>query len=135
MPFWKCYYHVVWTTKYRQPRITPPMETVIHEAIQKKCRQLGCELLAMNGTADHIHVALSIPPTQNAAYIVGQIKGAASREVNRTFQDDERFEWQEGYGLLTFGEKVMPKVIEYIAEQKSRHQNNSTHQYMERFDE
>jgi len=135
MPFWKCYYHVVWATKNRQPNLTPPMEIVIHGAIRQKCQQLGCEVLAINGTTDHLHVALTKPPTQNAAYVVGQIKGAASREVNRAFPDDDHFEWQSGYGILTFGEKVMPKVIDYIAQQKTKHQNDDCYDYMERLDD
>ncbi len=135
MPFWKCYYHVIWATKHRQPIITSTIETVIYSAIERKCRELPCELLGVNGVSDHIHMALTIPPSQNVAYVVGQIKGASSREVNQSFDLPERFQWQEGYGVLTFGEKVMPLVLDYIARQKEHHAQDTALAYMEQMDE
>jgi REP element-mobilizing transposase RayT len=135
MPFWKCYYHVIWTTKYRQPSITPVMEPIIYAAVERKCQQIHCELLALNGTSDHVHAALIIPPAHNAAYVIGQIKGAASRDVNHALTLDERFAWQEGYGVLSYGEKAIASVLDYIARQKEHHANGSSLPYLEQTDD
>lgn len=135
MPFWKCYYHIVWATRYRQPVITPTFELTIFGAVERKCNQLRCELLGINGTTDHIHIALSIPPTHSVAHVVGQIKGVTSREVNQTFNMPDRFHWQESYSVLTFGEKVMPQVLNYIAHQKEHHAQNTVLHYLEPVDE
>ena len=62
MPFWKCYYHVVWTTKYREPLIMAAVETVLFEAIRMKSAELQSPILAINGAADHIHIAVCITP-------------------------------------------------------------------------
>ena len=94
MPFWKCYYHLTWATKYRQPLLTPALEAVIYSAIERKCQELDCELLGAGGALDHIHIALAIPPSHNVAHVVGQIKGASSRQVNQSFDMIERFELQ-----------------------------------------
>lgn len=111
------------------------METVIYSAIEQKCAELYCDLLAVNGVFDHIHIALTIPPSQNVAYVVGQVKGSSSREVNQSIELPERFQWQEGYGVLTFGEKVIPQVINYIERQKEHHAQNTALAYMEQMDE
>lgn len=134
MSRWKCYYHIVWTTKHRQPRITSLIEPIIFHAIEQKCLELRCQLLGINGTEDHIHLALSIAPSLCVADVIGQVKGVSSRTVNQTIPQ-ERFLWQESYGVLTFGEKVMPQVLTYIARQKEHHQQGTFSPYLEQTDE
>jgi putative transposase len=61
MPFWKCFYHVVWATKQRLPIIQPVYEAIIYQAVEMKCQSLDCALLGINSVEDHLHAALSIP--------------------------------------------------------------------------
>jgi len=53
--------------------------------------------------------------------MIGQLKGVSSREVNRMFALDTMFQWQESYGILTFSEREMPHILNYIAHQKEHH--------------
>ncbi|MCC6804912.1 MAG: IS200/IS605 family transposase [Anaerolineae bacterium] len=132
MPFWKCYYHIVWATKNREPLISPAVEVVISNAIRSKSHELRCPILAVNGIADHIHVAVSIRPTLAIGDWVGQVKGASSCEVNLTFPDLEtRFRWQSEYGVLTLGAKNLPFVISYIENQKDHHRQDDLQPYLE----
>src|SRR5262245_23696996 len=116
MPFWRCYYHLIWTTKGREPLITANLEPILFGAIEAKAKTLGCTLLGINAVSDHIHVAVTMPPTLCIADWMKHVKGASSREINEGQSDTlARFRWQSGYGALTFGQKVMPDVLEYIA--------------------
>ncbi len=135
MPFWKCYYHVVWATKHRQPLIEPVHETVLFAAIERKTMQLRCELLAVNGVADHIHTAVMIPPSMNVSKRVGDVKGFATHELNHAFELESPFHWQTGYGVLSFGERNLSVVKAYIANQKIRHQNGDLNAHLERTDD
>lgn len=135
MPFWKCYYHVVWATKNRQPTITPAIESIIFAAIGEKSAALGSPLLAMNAVSDHVHVAVCIPPALSVANWVGGAKGASSRAVNTGFELDDLFRWQEGYGVMTFGKKRLAQVSQYIDSQKERHQVNDLNTHLEHFDD
>ena len=132
MPYWKCYYHVIWSTKYREPTILPAYEPVILEAIRQKAAELKCAVLAINGDQDHVLVALAIPPNQAVATCIGSLKGASSRAVNTGFERAERFHWQEGYGVLTFGERALPEIIAYVNKQKEHHANRELNGYLER---
>src|SRR5262245_45163088 len=106
MPFWKCYFHAIWATHQREAIITPAMETVILCAIQRKSSEMECEILEINGTADHIHIAVSIPPKIAAGEWIRSMKGLSSHEVNDAFPNlPTHFRWQGSYGLLTFGAK------------------------------
>ncbi len=135
MPFWKCYYHVVWAAKNRQAIITAALEIVIFQAIRSKSAELHCPVLAINGVADHVHVAVSIRPALAIADWIGQIKGASSREVNRAFADlEEKFRWQEDYGVLTFGTKNLPFVVAYIENQKEHHRSGALQHYLEQIE-
>lgn len=109
MPFWRCYYHVVWATKNRAALITPEKESLIFAVIRAKSVELKGEVLAVNGVQDHVHVAVAIPPGLAVADWVRQVKGASSYEVNTRFPNTTpRFAWQSGYSVLTFGAKNLP---------------------------
>jgi putative transposase len=136
MAFWRCYYPVIWATKHREPIITPEIERHILTAIETKSIALECPILAVNGTADHIHVAVCIPPKVAAAEWVRNVKGASAREVNTMFTNlDAHFRWQDSYGILTFGAKHLETVTNYIARQKEHHAANTTIAYLEQIDD
>lgn len=135
MPFWKCYYHVIWATKHRAAWIIPPYERLIYTAIEEKSASLKCKIYALNGVADHLHVAVSIMLSMSVSQWVRNVKGASSHTMNASFALEQRFYWQEGYGVLTFGEKAFPIVKAYIENQKTHHAEGSTYAYLEQLDE
>jgi putative transposase len=129
--FRRLYYHVVWSTKERLPVITPGLRAVLLEEIERKCSALDCTLHAANAVEDHVHVALEIPPSRAVSDIVGQIKGATSHALNRT--SPEEFQWQSGYGVVTFRSAELPRVVEYVANQEARHKDKSLSPFLESF--
>ncbi|MCA0458104.1 MAG: IS200/IS605 family transposase [Chloroflexi bacterium] len=111
MPYIKCFYHAIWATKYRQAIITPQIEKVLFSAIQQKSLEMRCPILAINGTEDHVHVAVCIIPSVAAAEWVRHVKGLSAHVISTTFEQlATSFKWQEGYGLVTFGERHVPFV-------------------------
>jgi len=136
MSFWKCYFHAVWATHKRESVITSQIEIVIFEAIRHKSAEMECVILALNGVEDHIHVAVSIPPKIAPAERLRNVKGLSARQVNDSFPDlMPRFRWQDGYGLLTFGAKNMPFVVQYIENQKMHHNMRTLEPYLEQVDD
>lgn len=132
MPFWKCYYHIIWATKEREPLITAEVEPVLFDAIRQKGHELGCDVLAINGISDHVHAAVSIPPTLTIADWMKHIKGASSRVINESqMETTARFRWQRGYGVLTVGERHLPMVLEYITKQKEHHSKGTLYAALE----
>ena len=43
----------------------------------------------------------------------------------------ENFMWQDGVGVLSFGEKDIPSVLRYIRNQKEHHRANTINAMME----
>jgi REP element-mobilizing transposase RayT len=62
MTFYRIYYHLIWTTKYRSPYITPKIEEQLFPFLVNKSLGLGYQVFAMNGSVDHVHMVISIPP-------------------------------------------------------------------------
>jgi putative transposase len=136
MPFWVCYYHVIWATKNRRPVITPEIETLILAVVRRKSTELDSPIMAVNGVDDHIHIAVSIPPKLAVTEWIQKIKGLSAYEVNAMFPDlAQTFTWQKGYGVLAFGATALERVVTYIDNQKLYHRDNHLEPYLERIDD
>src|ERR1700753_1232345 len=115
MSFHVCYYHFVWTTKNRAPWVVADTERHLMTAIQEKSQSLKCRIESVNAWFDHVHVAIQIHPGVSISDWVRQVKGFSSFEINRLFPDaEQKFRWQESYGVLTFGPKHLPFIVSYI---------------------
>ena len=136
MPFWRCYYHVVWATKHREPFLTSIIERIVFRAIEQKSTDMKCQVLAVNAVPDHIHVAVTMPPTITVADWVKMVKGTSSREVKGAQPETSvRCRWQESYGVHTFGAKNLPWILNYIQRQKEHHASGQIESYLEQIDD
>jgi putative transposase len=77
-------------------------------------------LFGLGGIEDHIHFAEKIPPSLQIAAWAGELKGASSYNVNQSL-NSEAFAWQEGYGVVSFREKELKMILEYIENQPAHH--------------
>jgi len=81
--------------------------------------------LAIGGTEDHVHALLSLPGMMSFAKAVQLIKGGSSKWVHDTFPEQQKFQWQEGYGAFSVSSSQVPKTIAYINNQKEHHRGKS----------
>jgi len=117
--------HITRHTRNDQPLLRRDVEQTVHRFLRSRCAQTkGVFLHAIGGTETHVHLALSVEPFVGISHLVGDLKGASSREVNR----HKRFKalsWQRGFSVVSFGRKNLPFVVEYIANQKEHHASGS----------
>lgn len=132
MPFWRNYVHLIWTTKQRQLYITDAIESRLYAQMVKKAAELGCYVYAINGTPDHIHLVLTIPPKHSVAETVKTLKGASSHFVNHIVcPPGLNFEWQRGYGCFSLGHTQLSRAIAYVEAQKIHHAQQTTNAWLE----
>jgi putative transposase len=134
MPYWRLFYHVAWGTKNRWPLIESAWESDLYGYMWGKATALECIPHAINGMSDHTHVVISIPPKLSIATLIGQLKGASSHHVNHEFVTNQSFAWQAEYGVLSFSEKSLSTIVEYVNNQKKHHAENTLIAAMENFD-
>ena len=120
------YLHFVWTTQQRTPLLTPDVEASLHRCIQAEARRLRCVVLALDGTAHHVHLVLQANPAYSPSQIMQGIKGVSSKFiadefVRRADHPLDWFHWQEGYGVFSFSSSQKPRVVGYVQNQKRCH--------------
>jgi REP element-mobilizing transposase RayT len=135
MPYCQLYYHLVWTTKNRQPLLNASVEPVIHNYLRSKAVGLGGMVFALNGVEDHVHMVVSIPPKIALARFIGQIKAVASTKFNKSHPDGQPFFWQDEYGAFTFDAKRLPNYVAYVNRQKEHHAKATTIPILERIED
>ncbi len=120
--YWELYYHIVWRTKDSAAMLTPKVEPLTYKYLTHRALQTTEALVhAIGGIEDHIHMAVSLPPTVEIAKWVGDIKGECSHEINHGPCGAGALAWQTGYGVVSFGKRDLPWVVEYIKRQREHH--------------
>jgi REP element-mobilizing transposase RayT len=113
-PYTQLYLHCVWGTWDRLPLITPQVESRLYAAILAKCKELKCELIALGGVEDHVHLLVRIPTTLAVAALLKEVKGVSSHLMTHKITPDEFFKWQGAYGAFTVNKDGVETVAKYI---------------------
>lgn len=134
------YLHFAWATHRRMPLITPEIEPVLYAFITGEACRLGCDLLALGGVADHVHLALRMPAKRSPSQLMQQIKGASSAWVRSTIRPTqalatEPFGWQDNYGVFSISRSHLGRVIAYVENQKGHHASGKLWPQWEETDE
>ena len=117
------YVHIVWATWDRRPLITPTIEPVIYRTIEAECHRLGCQVYAIGGVEDHLHILLRLHASVAVAELVKQMKGVSSHLIRTETDPESGFRWQGSYGAFSLGRPDLDRVRGYVQQQKARHQN------------
>jgi len=137
--FVETFYHFVWTTKQREPLLTPEIEMALHDFLRYKCASMGITVYAINGMPDHIHLACTLPLTLAPSDFLEKIKGGLAHFINHKpeWRDNHGvyLRWQSGSGVLTYTRRDLPRIIAYIDGQKRHHACGSLWPNMERSDD
>ena len=125
--------HVTWHTKGSLRMIVPEMEKELFDIIRRRALEPGGVYVhEIGGTEWHVHMAVRINPTLDVAEWIGRIKGGSAHDINATERWRKSLQWQAGYGIVTFGMKDLPWVMEYVRNQKEHHRRGSVFERLER---
>jgi putative transposase len=125
--------HITWHTKDNASVITGSIETQLHSFLRNRVLQSpGVLLHAIGGTDDHLHLAVSAPPTLLVSDWVGELKGASAYYINHRVANRKLLAWQTGYGVVSFGTLAVPWVVRYIENQRRHHAAGTTSGRLER---
>jgi putative transposase len=114
------HYHFVWCPKYRRKVLTGAIEKVHRKLIEEKCKELNCEIKALEIMPDHTHLFVQANPTQSPNFIIAQIKGYTSRMLRHQFPELMKIPtlWTRSYFVSTHGHVSNAMIQKYIEEQK-----------------
>lgn len=133
MPWWRLFYHLIWTTRERLPLISPAIEAEVHRAVEQAAKRHNVHVHAIGMIEDHVHMVVTIPPSMAVADAVKNIKGASAHTVNKLLDVD--FGWQPEYGVVSFAERHLPMVTSYVLNQRQHHEQKRLWRMLEQSDE
>ena len=123
--FTSLHYHLIFSTKDREPWILHDIEERIWKSLGGIARENGMKALRVGGMPDHVHVILGLPPTQTVSKAIQLLKGGSSKWIKETFPRMRGFGWQDGYAAFTVSKSNLPDVIEYVQDQREHHRVKS----------
>lgn len=118
------YVHLVWATHGRLPLITPAIRQRIYGVMQHHASKLRCDVIAIGGIEDHVHVLVRFGPTVLIADLVGRMKGASSYLAQQVL--GHTFRWQRSYGAYSVSRFGVERVRSYVLNQEAHHRQGTT---------
>lgn len=115
------FYHLVFSTKNRQPFINEPIERDLHKYVFGIFRNLDASCIEINGMPDHVHILALLPPKIAVSDVLRDVKANSSRWVHDNHSQLADFAWQDGFAAFTVSKSQSESVRQYIREQKSHH--------------
>lgn len=119
------YLHIVFSTKYRQPLIQPPVETELHSYLGGICNQLDCQNIKVGGYTDHIHILCMLSKKIALMDLVEKLKANSSKWIKTKGDRYQNFYWQNGYGAFSVSPSKVETVTNYIERQHEHHQKKT----------
>ena len=119
------HYHIIFSTKNREPWLVSDIEQRIRGFIGGIARAHKMRALQVGGVEDHLH-ALATAPTTIAPFQIAQyLKGDSSKWIHDEFPALRNFGWQDGYAAFSVSKSNIPEVITYIRNQREHHRNKT----------
>ena len=112
---------LVFSTKNRERLITPEVEPDLFAYIGGILRNNKSRLLDAGGDRDHVHLLVSQSKNIALSNLLKDVKGDSSVWIKSQGREFRNFHWQDGYGAFSFGQRDLPGLQRYVANQKEHH--------------
>lgn len=126
------YLHLVFAVQNRISLIQSEWRDELCKYITGIVQNDGHKLISINGTANHLHIAVGYKPHQLISDLLQDIKGYSSKWINNKSLVRGHFNWQAGYGAFSFSHSHIDAVAKYINDQEQHHKKRTFRdEYME----
>jgi putative transposase len=114
-------FHIVFSTKNREPFIAPVWRPKLHAYFRGLIEGLGGDCEIVGGTADHIHLLMRLYAMHRPADFMREVKKASSAWAKKE-TGLRHFGWQDGYASFAVSASLVNQVRRYIENQEQHHQ-------------
>ncbi len=136
--FSQIYLQFVFAVKGRQSLIPRDHKEELHKYITGLVQNRKAKMLAVHCMSDHAHIFVGFKPTVLISDFVKEIKVESNEFINSKKWIPGRFSWQEGYGVFSYSQSHIDRVVKYVLNQEKHHQRSSFRQeylaLLERFE-
>jgi putative transposase len=114
--------HLVFSTKNREPLISPSAGARLHPYFGATLRNVGCPPIEIGGVADHVHLLFRLDRKLAIAEVAEKVKTSSSKWMKGHVPG---FAWQAGYGAFSVGSRDRMGLVAYIRNQEAHHRKVS----------
>lgn len=114
-------YQIVFSPKNHEKVLAEENRAELFRYIIGILKANSSHVYCINGVSDHIHIALSIPPSKSVSSIVADVKRSTSLWIKQKRIFPHFTYWQKGYGAFTYSNKDKEFLIGYINNQEVHH--------------
>lgn len=118
------HYHLVFSTKAREPSLVPGVRERMWEYLGGFVRGEGGIAHQVGGLADHVHLLLTLRAAEAVSDFVCRLKSVSSGWAHDTFPDAGIW-WQGGYSSFTVSHSALEPVRKYIERQEAAHRERT----------
>jgi|GEM_PF-180663 len=115
--------HLVFSTKDREPWITPDWRDRLHGYLGGIVNGLGGIPLAIGGTENHVHLLVGFRSSHRVDYFLRDLKADSTAWVHREIYP--QFSWQRGYAAFAVSPSDILNVKRYVVSQEEHHRRKT----------
>ncbi len=123
--FSQIYLQFVFAVQYRRSLVPKANKEELQKYITGLVQNRKAKMLAVNCMPDHIHLFVGFKPIVLISDFVKEIKVESNEFINNKKWLKERFNWQEGYGVFSYSHSHIDRVVKYILNQETHHNNQT----------
>jgi putative transposase len=117
--------HIVFSTKDRQPWLTPIIRERVWGYQSRILQNLECNTITIGGVADHVHILCNLAKKFPTVKVLEILKKDSSKFVKELDPNLRDFHWQDGYGLFSISPSHFEVVKKYILNQEEHHKKET----------
>ena len=119
------YLQTVFAVKYREAVLDKEWRNIVWGVIGNLINESKCKTIIVNGVEDHVHCFLGLNPVVSVSELMKRVKAKSSKYINDNKLIKEHFEWQDGYGVFSYGQSQIDSVYKYIKNQEAHHKKQT----------
>ncbi len=132
------YLQFVFAVQGRHNLIPKEHKEELHKYITSLVQARKDKMLAIHCMPDHLHLFVNPKPVVYIPDFVKEIKVQSNEFIKAKNWVKSSFNWQEGYGVFSYGHSQIDKVCKYVLNQEAHHKKKTFqqeyHEFLEKFD-
>ena len=119
----RLYFHIVWTTRDREPLISAEVATFLCSFLRAIAVQERVRILEIGMVTTHVHILARTNPMTDLSRLLQRLKGSSAAVANkeRHAPQNAPLRWAKGYSLHTIGSRQVIAVRDYLRKQSAHH--------------
>ncbi|WP_432579486.1 IS200/IS605 family transposase [Vibrio sinus] len=119
--YYRCQYHIVWTSKYRLKILKGNLGKELYRSIYIYSNMKNCKVVELNVQVDHVHLVVRLPPSLSISQYMGFVKGRTAIRLFSKFPYLRKKKlwgnkfWQRGYFVDSVGmnEEIIRRYVRH----------------------